>query len=40
MLLPSGEFVSVEDISVMGKVLSFLQQHAEEINDRIEEKNL
>jgi dTDP-4-amino-4,6-dideoxygalactose transaminase len=40
MLLPSGEFVSVEDISVMGKVLSFLQQHAEEINNHIEEKNL
>jgi dTDP-4-amino-4,6-dideoxygalactose transaminase len=39
MLLPSGEFVSLEDISVMGKILSFLQQHAEEINNRLEEKN-
>jgi dTDP-4-amino-4,6-dideoxygalactose transaminase len=40
MLLPSGEFVSVEDISVMGKVLSFLRQHAEEVNNRIEEESL
>jgi dTDP-4-amino-4,6-dideoxygalactose transaminase len=40
MLLPSGEFVSLEDISVMGNVLSFLQQNAAEINRRIEEQNL
>ena len=40
MLLPSGEFVSVEDIFLMGKVLIFLKEHAEEINQRIEEKNL
>ncbi len=39
MLLPSGEFVSVEDIAVMGKILTFLQQHAEEINRRVEEQN-
>ncbi len=39
MLLPSGEFVSLKDIPVMGKILSFLQQHAEEINNRLEEKN-
>ena len=39
MLLPSGEFVSAEDITVMGKLLTFLQQHAEEINKRIEEEN-
>ena len=40
MLLPSGDFVSAEDISIMGQVLSFLQQHAEAINNSIEEKGL
>ena len=39
MLLPSGEFVSVKDISVMGEVFDFLQQHAEEINCRIKGAN-
>ena len=36
MLLPSGEFVSRDDIALMGKVLKFLHDHAEEINCRIE----
>jgi len=39
MLLPSGEFVSVEDITVMGEILRFLQQHADEINRCIKEEN-
>ena len=39
ILLPSGDFASVKDISVMGKLLSFMQQHAEEINRRIKEDN-
>ena len=39
ILLPSGEFVSVEDISIMGSVLSFLHQNAVEINSRIERQN-
>jgi dTDP-4-amino-4,6-dideoxygalactose transaminase len=40
MLLPSGDFVSAEDISIMGQVLNFLQQHAQAINNSIEEKGL
>jgi dTDP-4-amino-4,6-dideoxygalactose transaminase len=39
ILLPSGDFVSIEDITVMGELLTFLQQHAEEINKRIKEEN-
>ncbi len=39
MLLPSGDHVSVEDIIVMGKILIFVQEHAEEINRRIKEDN-
>ena len=37
MLLPSGEFVSREDISIMGKMLHFIYEHAEEIICRTEE---
>jgi dTDP-4-amino-4,6-dideoxygalactose transaminase len=39
MLLPSGEFVSEKDITIMGKLLRFLQQHAQEINGRIKKEN-
>jgi len=39
MLVPSGDHVSVEDITVMGKILIFVQEHAEEINRRLEENN-
>ena len=39
ILMPSGDFVSVKDITVMGKLLTFMQQHAEEINRRIKEEN-
>ena len=38
MLLPCGEFVSVEDIAVMGELLIFMEQNADEINRRIQER--
>jgi dTDP-4-amino-4,6-dideoxygalactose transaminase len=37
MLLPSGDHVSVEDITVMGNILIFVQEHGEKITRRIEE---
>ena len=39
ILLPSGDFVSIEDITVMGELLTFLQRHAEEVNRHIKEEN-